>query len=410
MRREQPAVLDVVRSSALVALAAVYLLGPRSSGADDPGAVFERHRGDLLEDGVRPVDGFVFSTVRQTTRPNAGVAGDSDPEGKVALRAVRRVLEWRIGSLLGLEAAGAGLRAAAIAAGVGCLDGGYDFSGLLTVHSQESEGTRVVVCAVPESKVDAIRTDLGQLSSCLRDRIASGHATVLDALVLGELAAMESSPLGSTVHGGDERELRASLVRLLGPGFTLAKAGGWVDDEGRLLPGTLIGWTRPAAEAVRRAGSTEAALLPLSDAALESLSTDDLIELLTTRLHDPSVRQALVARLETSGFRRCAEEFGSSSVQARAFRDRPGGGLSREVKAKVASSPLVVAMLLADGETGVRWGEPPSCMAEAVRSFDQATPDSVEAAIVLLLDGMGAVPSVDAMSLLSAALLARGEP
>jgi hypothetical protein len=234
----------------------------------------------------------------------------------------------------------------------------------------------------------------------------------LDLLVLAELtdatASPESGAAASTGVGG--RDLLEPLSRVLGPGFAMACSGRWVDLEGRILARSVEGWTGPAAAAVRAAGTCGRALAPLSESAIGALSTEDLFVLMATRIHDPNVQSAVSERLTASGFARSAAALRFPRATLHAFEDRSGGSLSAGIRARFFESPIAVTMLLADGEPGARWGGPPDCLVEATKAFNAGTLASIERSIQLLLDGMRETPSADALSLLSAALLARGEP
>lgn len=228
---------------------------------------------------------------------------------------------------------------------------------------------------------------------------------MVDALVYDELRAQISDR-----DGRSDGRWRETACQLFGAGVSVSLTNRWTDASSRIRPETLVGWIGPASNAVARNGSCGDTLLPLAAEVIQSLSTEDLLALLATRLHDPAVKAAVQSRLRSAGFERCADSLGFAPVSFRPFADRPGGILPPELRVKLFGSALIVATLLSDGQLGAEWGQAPSCLQQATDAFNQATPESIAQSIELLADGMGVVPNTDAMSLLAAALLATKEP
>jgi hypothetical protein len=378
---------------------------PFAQNSDEPANIFARHANDLASPGVRVIDGFAFSTVHERVTEDVSARAESIAPEKAAMRAVRAMLRWRLEPQVAQGISSDSLREAVAQAAVRCIEGTFNFVGLSTVHTETKDGLLIVVCAVPESRLAPVQLDRAQLIDCLHARMTANTASVVDALVYDELRAQAS---GSDGHSESRWPKTAS--QLFGIGVASSLAGQWVDASHHIRPESLVGWTGPASAAVAQSGSVGKALMPLSEEAITSFSTDDLLALLATRLHDPEVKASAQSRLRSAGFVHCAKALEFAPVSFRAFEDQPGGVLEPELRAKLFRSALIVATLLSDGQLGAEWGPSPSCLKEATDAFNQATPESIAESIELLADGMGSVPNVDAMSLLAAALLATKEP
>ena len=372
----------------------------------DPAAVFAARRDALISEGVRRVDGFVFASVRLPIAQPASERSRQAAEGKAGVRAVRAMLEFRIAEQLSDGIGAGGLRAAAIDAAVTCIEGTVSLAGLATVHSDIGTDSVQVVQAVPASALDAIKFDRGSLLPCLRSRAEAGSSSLVQSIVLYELDGTSSGAID--VNRGP---MGAAMTRVLGPGFALALSGKWVTSEGAVEG--MTGWTVPCSQAVLKSGAFGGTLSPLASDMLAQLTVDDLFTMLSCRVHDSSIQRALVERLRSSGFARTADFVQTQlpAVQLKSVVDRPGGQLSKELRAKVVASPIVVAALLADGRLDGNWSaEERPWYAPAVGEFNKQTSESLMSTIKLLADNLGAIPNVDAVSLLSATLIASDEP
>ncbi len=356
----------------------------------------------MLAEGVRVADGFVFSCVRLPLSRSATERAREVAQGKAGARAIRQMLEWQVGerALVGVPAGP--LRQALSEAAVACIGGSTDLAGMLTVHSDSTEDSVTVVRAVPEARVRSIGMDRAGLVRCLSEQSASGKGRAIDALLLAEL----DGPDGL----GQEARLLSALSATIGPGLQMAMAGRWTDAKRAVCPGCMAGWTSLAAQSVAANGGCGDALSPLPPSAVAELGLEDLLQVVAVRVNDPSVQAALSARLVDAGFVRSAGALRFTAAKFVPFEDRPGKRLGNDVRAKVFASPLVVALLLADGDLDAAWGPATACLAPATAAFDEGTPESVARSISLLSDGMGSVPNVDSVSLLAAALLASDEP
>jgi len=374
----------------------------------DPATVFAARRDALSPEGVRRADGFVFASVRLTIAQSAGERSRQMAEGKAGVRAVRAMLEFRMAELLSDGVGAGGLRAAALDAAVTCIEGSVSLTGLATVYSDTGADSVQVVQAVPASALDAIKFDRGALLTCLRNRAEAGTGSLVQSIVLNELDG--TSP--EAVEAGRGR-LGAALARALGPGFALARSGKWMTPEGTIPVEAMKGWTAPCSQAVLKSGAFGATLSPLASDMLAQLTVDDLFMMLSCRVHDTAVQRTLIERLRSSGFARTADFVQTQlrEVQVKPVEDRPGDRLSKELRAKVVASPIVVAALLADGRLDGGWSaEERPWYASAVAEFNKQTPESLMSAIEMLAGNLGVIPNVDAVSLFSATLIAADEP
>ena len=389
-----------------VVAAGLWLLSANLSVAGpvasvDAQAVFEARKDALLKEGVHRAEGFVFASRRLRVSDSDEVALD-----KAQMRAVRDLLEFRIGEQINNSFSSDGLRQAALEVAVSCVGGPKKFTGLASVYDDKGDGWVQVVEAVPASTLDAITLNRDTLASCLRGRVESKRASILEAIVLREIEGDSSEGPG----GGDNRLLRA-LGRQLGRGVRDELSGRWLDDNGELCAPCLAGWTGPAEQSVLKTGSIGIALSPLPEDMLARLSMEDLFTLLSSRVHDPAVKAALVDRLRSSGFVRTANALHFPALGLKSIEDHPGKHLDRQLRAKVVSVPVVAAILLSDGRLEGEWSavEQP-WYGSAVAAFDEGTPDSLSRAITLLAENVQTVPNVEAVSLLSAALISADEP
>ena len=109
----------------LVAVPSAAATSPSESPAvpPDAGAVFESRKSELLAEGVRVADGFVFSCVRLPLSRSATERAREVAQGKAGARAIRQMLEWQVGerALVGVPAGP--LRQALSEAAVACIGG-----------------------------------------------------------------------------------------------------------------------------------------------------------------------------------------------------------------------------------------------------------------------------------------------
>jgi len=389
-----------------VAAALAAATGPLAAGesSQDAGTVFEGRRDQLSTVGVHRAEGFVFSAFRQSMEPAASERFRDAAKAKAEIRAVRQMVEWFIGerSLAGIDSGP--LRQALQVAGGSCVDGVIDMQGLTTVLSDAGSDSILVVRAVPEARLEAISLDRKSLRKCLLDRVMSGQGRAVDVLLAEELRDGSDVP-----ERADRDAFVSALAAAVGPGIELSLAGRWAGEGRAICAECLSGWSSPAADAVASTGSCGGILGSMPFESVRDRSVDDLLQFAAVRVNDQSVRRALNLRLVSDGYARSVRLLQLAAGGPVPFDDRPGSRLERTVRARVFASPVVIAMLLTDGTLDVAWGPAPACLTEATAAFDEGTPESVSRSIVLLLDGMGIVPNADALSLLSAALLASDE-
>lgn len=374
------------------------------AAADDPGEIFRAQRDAFLAEGVRLAGGFVFVTVRVPVPPDAtGIVRDKSQE-KAALEASQRAIAWKLAEQVAPEVPESGLRRAIGDVAATCAVGQLQVSGATQVHLEPAADSELVVMAVPEAGLSTGSMDRARVVDCVAKRAGSGAIPPVEAFVLEELDPQASEPPVAVTR------LVGLLARSLGDGFSLSARGAWTTSDRRVVPEAFAGWTGAAAESVRRSGSAGQSLAPLDPEGVSQFSLDDLLSLAAVRVNDPVVLRSLDARLRADGFVRSAGALRFTAAKFVPFEDRPGKRLGNDVRAKVFASPLVVALLLADGDLDAAWGPATACLAPATAAFDEGTPESVARSISLLSDGMGTVPNVDSVSLLAAALLASDEP
>jgi hypothetical protein len=317
------------------------------------------------------------------------------------------MLAYEVGEQLADSIGTGGVRDAAIDVALSCINTPVSMAGLTTVYGSAEGDVVHVVQAVPATALDAVSIDRPTLLNCLRDRVKSGADSLVDAIVLFELDV----PAEGSASSDSRARLRASLVRIFGTGASLAMSSEWGMSDGMIDTTAILGWSVPAGNAVLKTGSIGECLAPLSVEVLAALSVDDLFSMHASRIHDPAVQTALVARLRSTGFERTAEFMTFPEVPLHRVHDRPSALLDRELRAKVVSMPVVTAALLTDGRFGSNWRKIDQPWLEsAVAAFNEGTPESLSRAITLLADNIGAGPTVETISLLSAALLAVDEP
>jgi hypothetical protein len=160
------------------ALAAPGIAASSAVQGVDPGRVYAAHAAELAEPGVRAFDGFTFST--------AVVAGDL--KGPLsAPAALRAMLEVRLQATLGGSDLQAAVGRAAAFAGVGCVEGRVDITGMQRVAEDRlPEGKVRAVHAIPSPRIEAVSLGMPELLTCLDGRLTAGKAAVAEVLLLGE--------------------------------------------------------------------------------------------------------------------------------------------------------------------------------------------------------------------------------
>lgn len=389
------------RAVASVACAAAVTVAP--SATDDPAEVFQAQRDIYLAEGVRLARGFVFVTVRVPVPPDATGTGRDMAREKAAMVASQQAIAWRLAGQVAPEVPESGLRRAIGDVAAACAAGDVQVSGASQVHFERAADSEMVVIAVPEAGLSTGRMDRARLIDCMAKRADSGAILPVESFVLEEL---DPQPSGPPVRVTRLVEL---LSRSLGEGFSLSARGAWTTLDRRVVSEAFGGWAGAAAESVRRSGSAGQSLAPLTPEGVSRFSLDDLLSLAAVRVNDPVVLRSLEARLRAAGFIHSADALTLTAAKFAPFEDRPGKLLGNDVRAKVFASPLVVALLLTDGNLDVAWGATPACLAPATAAFDEGTPESVARSISMLSEGMGVVPNAGAVSLLAAALLASDE-
>lgn len=393
----------------LLLLLALGLSPSAAWQSDEPPALFEAHKEELLTRGVRTYGSYVFGTVKLALPRNASPALTLGKVREAELLALQRMLDERLARCMNLSGLPDALRHGVGAQALLCIEGNTPLEGLRTLYSEHDDESVTAVCCLPQSTLELVRFDLSDLRQCLDARIRSGSASPVTIFVSFELDGVADTPNDASPSIDPER-LLGPLKSGLGSGLELQRRGRWVDPDGRLCESCMLGWAVPAATSVLQSGVVGTALQPMPPADLTTKSADELLDLYAHRIHDPSVRAALVDGLKEMGFSRSARAFECPQVTIRPFADRPGSQLDRTVRARLFSLPLVALLLLTDGECGIAWGPVQDPYSDAVTAFNESTQDGLARAILLLCESLESSPSIDALSLLSAALVISGDP
>ena len=382
----------IVMALAAAAAAAGFVV-PAIAQDAAPERVFAAHADDLATAGVRSFDGFTFATL----------VAPGDRQGPLsAPAALRAMLQARLHATLPTSEMQPAVGRAAAFAGVGCVEGRIDVAGLVRVSEVRLSGGMVrVVHAIPSVRVDAVDVRLPQLLECLDQRLVSGRAAVADVLLLGELVPEAQAP-GALVR---------SLAAVCGDGISATATKSWLREDGLPPVQGLRGWQESVATAVRTSGNFGPALRPLDAASVDRIADpEEAIRQLGMRANDAALLGRARALLSSLGWSRCAAQLPAASATIEPAVDRPGSKLSPQLRAQVASLPMVTVLLLTNGMAPVRLGTGVgSNHPRALQRFDQSTPESYAMAVDLLRQDLEAAPTVEGGVLLSMSLLSLGD-
>ena len=369
----------------------------------DPGRVYAAHAAELAEPGVRAFDGFTFST--------AVVAGDL--KGPLsAPAALRAMLQVRLQATFGGSDLQAAVGRAAAFAGVGCVEGRVDITGMQRVAEDRLPGGKVrAVHAIPSPRIEAVSLRMPELLTCLDGRLTAGKASVAEVLLLGELVPAEQVP-GALVR---------SLSAVCGDGWSATSRRAWVGDGGAPLANGIEGWRTAVREAVRAdGGSFNGALRPLSGKELESIvDPEEAIRRIGRRANDPALLARAADLLGSLRWTRCASQLPTAVAEIVPAVDRAGSRLPQSLRAEVASGRIVTLLLLTNGECPLVFADRPGPNEQAARAkyneaSSEAPPDASREALTeavrLLRDDFEAAPTIEGGVLLSASLLALQDP
>jgi hypothetical protein len=381
--------------------------GDDGRGDDSVGAVFQANRDALLVEGVHRVQGVVFATTRLRFSPGAGATLRQIKKEEAATLALGEILRFRINECLRNGYGSESFREVLVEVGGSCVATSFPIIGAVRVWAKQEEEAVVVVQAVPAESLDLISVEPKSIQECLTARVDAGTVPPMHALVLRELEGPKPEDPEKS-----RRRLVVALSNSIGAGIEVGLSKGWASADGLLCVECMRGWTDVAAKAVAATGTFGDYLSPLSEEVIGRLSLDDLLSLLAQRVHDPAVEQAVSARLRDAGFACAADDLSFSKVPLHPPVDPQGGAvtINHELRARVVASPVVMVLLLTDGVCGLEWERVlPRWFGEAKAAFDGIAPQGRDESIRLIANNLGRVPNVEAISLLSAALIDAGD-
>lgn len=376
------------------ALAALGIAAGSAAQTAEPSRVYSAHTKELAEPGVRAFEGMTFSTTV--------VAGDRKGplSAPVALRAMLQVRVQT--TLAGGDLPVAVSRAAAFA-GVGCIEGLVDITGMLRVAEDRLPGGLVrVVHALPSSRIEAVSLRMPELLNCLDHRLTAGNASVAEVLLLGELVPAEQVP-GALVR---------SLSAVCGDGWSATSRCSWVGDGGAPLTRGLEGWRTSVRDAVRAGSGFDVALRPLAQKELDSIvDPEEAILRIGCRANDPALLARATDLLRSLRWARCASQLPMAVAAIVPAVDKVGSRLSIGLRAEVASGRIITSLLLTNGRAPVVFADRQGPNEQTARAkYNEASAESLAEAVRLLRDDFEAAPTIEGGVLLSASLLALNDP
>ena len=369
----------------------------------DGRSLFQSNRAELAIAGVHRLGGFVYSTVRCPT-----LSRQNELSRRAApTAAVRQMLESHVAAQLSCTECTPTVQRAAAAVGLSCLERSIAFQGLETVCDEVEGSEFVVVRCIPAAKLDALRMDRDQVMQCVLARADKGAISVPEAMVLLELCP-DASPLLPKVRG----IAVAAFSSAYGSGIGLTVRGAWTNEEKTVPADALELWTLSASNAVARGNSLSDALAPIGPAFFASRDLEERFAFLGHRMHDPNAIAALAKSLTDDGWLRAAEVMSAKLLPLAVVRDHHGFKLSPDLRAKIASTPIVTLLLLTAGQANVALttGAESQLLIDGRAAFDRKELAHLLRAATLLQQSIASEPQIEAMVLLGATLLALDDP
>lgn len=388
----------------LIAVNSIFFGSVSFAAQHDAVSLFRANTAMISAEGIHTVEGFVFSTVRLPSSHDQGVLIDVSRD-RASILAVRRFLEYRVETGLDVAAFGSGVKVAAINAGLSCLESSVNLLGIETVSNMNDGDSVLVVKAIPLESLEAVKFDRDVFITWALTRVKEGRASPIEAMLTLEI-----------LPDGDPRLIPVSVSALeilnkdYGAGIGLTLSRKWTLADSQMCTKCLENWCSFLSRNVGSGAGIEMALSPLQSRITEQLNIVELLELLGTRMQDPSVLKELLARLRASGWDRTAYLFDVKPLELTPFVDLPETKLSRDLRARVVSTPIVTLLLLSNGQADVKFlGHGPSYV-RGLAAYDRGGSNDMIEAVEQLTDDLTSSPSIDSISLLGAVLVKLNDP
>ena len=368
--------------------------------------VYEGSRDLLGNPGVHSKGGFVFSVIRFSNAEDSRDDRELD-EAQGALFATRGFLLEKVSQALPLSDRSTAVRNVAHKIALTCAQDAVAVDSIQTVFSGVIGDSTVVVQGMPIAAVDRIKVAVDDLVPCIAARADKGAISVPEAMVLLELCP-DASPLLPKVRG----IAVAAFSSAYGSGIDLTVRGAWTNEGKTVSADALELWSLSASKAVARGETLSEAFAPIDLALLASLDLEERFTFLGHRMHDPNAIAALVKSLTDDGWLRAAEVMSAKPLSLAIVRDHQGFKLSPDLRAKIASTPIVTLLMLTAGQANVALttGAESQLLVDARVAFDRKELADLLRAATLLQQSVASDPQIEAMVLLGATLLALDDP
>lgn len=372
--------------------------GPESGAVS---AEFERNREALSKPGLHTSGGLLFCcTCSEDKALDAPDLRDRAQEEAIAELAIGPIVQAVRATDWGATTMGA----AFIEVAARTRPGATRLEGVTTVRIDDVPGMACAIVAMRAGPPARIEELTPAVVADLRSRLATGEAHASEALLLLEIdPAARERPLLDAVLDAIDREC--------GDGFSASVEGRWTRRDGTPLRSGLRDWCTRAAMRDSK-GLEQLVWVDWAD-----MNPRERLGALGCRAGDAELAALVHDDLRKSGWIRGAELLRAAASRAQRSIPEPSkdSRVSPNARKRLLLSPVVMVMLLSEGAQpallpAVSPGD--SDFEAARKAFNLATPEGLNEAVErlasLLSDPSHA--SVEAASLLSAAMLGLGEP
>lgn len=376
---------------------------PLPSGPDsgEVHAEFARNREALSKPGVHTSGGLVFCCVCSESKAlDAPDLRDQAQEEAIAELAIGPIVQAVRATDWGATTMGAEF----IEVAARTRPGTVRLEGVTTVQIEDVPGKACAIVAMRATPPARIEELTPAVVADLRSRLATGKAHAAEALLLLEMdPPARERPLLDAVLDAIDREC--------GDGFGASVEGRWIRRDGTPLQSGLRDWCARAAMRDSK-GLEQLVWVDWAD-----MTPRERLHALGCRAGDAELAALVHDDLRKAGWIRGAELLRTAANRAQRSIPAPStdSRVSPNARTRLLLSPVVMVMLLSEGAQpallpAVAPGDPD--FEAARKAFNLATPEGLNEAVERLA-GLLSDPShasVEAASLLSAAMLTLGEP
>ena len=368
---------------------------------------FASARSALIVEGVHRTHDFVFSSIHFPVTPEESGRSEDIHREHAALLATRGFLKAKVSEVLPLGDRSLAVRNVAQLVALSCAENPIVLHSIRTCFDETVGDELIVVQGMPIAVFDAVKVTVTDIVPCLIARAAVGPFSVPEAMALLELVP----PGDPQAVPAREIALR-TLSAVYGDGIETTVRRTWVKSDGTLDKSATDLWCVSLQRSLSSGKGLPDALAPIDRKQADTLGLEERFALLGHRLHDPAAIDALVQKLTADGWTRAVELFSVAPLAIARLRDHPGSKLPPELRAKIASNPIVTLLLLSDGQAGIQLSNTKESEAflDARRLFQVGTAEALLQAVELVRSDLDAAPTHEGLVLLGATLLALNDP